>query len=74
LIIGEPGIGKTPLADEVSIHAASAGMNLLRAGCRGERGLRLYWAFIQVLRAALDGSERDALLKLVSTENALQLV
>jgi hypothetical protein len=35
LIIGEPGIGKTPLANEVSIDAASAGMNLLRAGCRG---------------------------------------
>jgi predicted ATPase len=42
LVTGEPGIGKSRLADEVAEHAASRAMLVLRAGCsEGGRYSRL---------------------------------
>ena len=73
LVTGEPGIGKTRLADEVTAYAASGGMAVLRAGCWEGAGAPAYWPFIQVLRAALRGSERNALLNLISTQNAFHV-
>ncbi|HZY58837.1 MAG TPA: AAA family ATPase, partial [Candidatus Binataceae bacterium] len=70
LVTGEPGIGKTRLADEVAAQAVSSAMTVLRAGCWEGGGTPAYWPFVQVLRAALSGAEREARLKLLSAGNA----
>ncbi len=58
LVTGEPGIGKTWLADEVARHATSSAMTVLRAGCWEGAGAPAYWPFIQVLRSALGGIQQ----------------
>ena len=73
LVTGEPGIGKTWLADEVARHAASSGVSVLRVGCWEGAGAPAYWPIIQLLRAALRGPDRDALLKLLSSGEGRQL-
>jgi eukaryotic-like serine/threonine-protein kinase len=70
LVSGEPGIGESRLADEVADRAAADGMLVLRAGCSEGGGTPAYWSFIQLLRAALGGAERDTLLKLLRAEHA----
>jgi predicted ATPase len=53
LLAGEPGIGKTRLAQELAERARARGAETLWGRCQeGEEG-RAYWPFEQVLRAAL---------------------
>jgi predicted ATPase len=59
LVTGEPGIGKTSLADEVARRAESSAMAVVRAGCWEGAGAPAYWPFIQVIRSALGGIEHD---------------
>jgi hypothetical protein len=70
LVTGEPGIGKSRLADELAEHAASRAMLVLRAGCSEGSGTPAYWSFIQLIRAALGGAGRHLLLKRLGTEYA----
>ena len=65
LVTGEPGIGKTWLADEVARRADGA-MAVVRAGCWEGAGAPAYWPFIQVLRAALRIADPDAQRRLMS--------
>lgn len=73
LVTGEPGIGKTRLADEVAQRAASSAMIVLRAGCWEGAGAPAYWPFVQVVRSVLGGAHRDALLKLLAARNVPQV-
>jgi tetratricopeptide (TPR) repeat protein len=50
LISGEPGIGKSRLAEEVSTKAAQRGMRALWGRCWEGGGAPAYWPIIQVLR------------------------
>jgi hypothetical protein len=52
LVTGEPGIGKTWLAEEVARRAASRAIGVLRAGCWDGDGAPHYWPFIQIMRGA----------------------
>lgn len=70
LVTGEPGIGKSRLADELAAHAASTGMLVLRAASGEGGGTPAYWSFIQLIRAALGGADRDSLLKRLGAEHA----
>jgi predicted ATPase len=45
-------------------------MTVLRAGCWEGGGTPAYWPFVQMLRAALSGTEREARLQLLSAGNA----
>ncbi len=74
LVTGEPGIGKSRLADERARHAASRGMLVLRAGCWEGGGTPAYWPFIQLIRAALGGAERDTPLKRLEAECAPHVI
>jgi predicted ATPase len=49
-LTGEPGIGKTRLADEAAIRAASRGMRVHWGRCFEDGGAPAYWPWIQVLR------------------------
>src|SRR6266567_504361 len=65
LVTGEPGIGKTRLADQVAMHAAQCAMTVLRAGCWEGGGAPAYWPFIQLIRSALSVSDPDVSLKVL---------
>src|SRR5882672_2320393 len=62
LIGGEPGIGKTRLAEETAAHAQSLGVRALWANCWEGSGAPAFWPWMQVLRELLrdktDGSSR----------------
>ncbi len=51
LITGEPGIGKTRLAEEVARSARERGADLFWGRCHGGVGVPAYWPWIQILRS-----------------------
>jgi predicted ATPase len=52
LIYGEPGIGKTRLADELASRAKARGLQVLWGRCWEGDGAPAYWPWIQVIRCA----------------------
>jgi predicted ATPase len=61
LISGEPGIGKSRLAEEVAREAAAREMRVLWGRCWEGDGAPAYWPWIQVVRSflgALDPERR----------------
>jgi tetratricopeptide (TPR) repeat protein len=52
LISGEPGIGKTRLAHELAIQAASKSVRVMWGKC-WERGAPAYWPWVQIIRTLL---------------------
>ena len=65
LIGGEPGIGKTRLADQVLSRAREDGMRVLIGRCWDGAGAPAYWPWVQVLRMLLRGMEDEALRPLL---------
>lgn len=61
LTVGEPGMGKTRLADELATEARTVGVRVLwgRAWERG--GAPPYWPWVQVLRACLRGMSEETI-------------
>src|SRR5262245_5664324 len=51
LLAGEPGIGKTRLADELVAHARTLETGVLWASCWDGDGAPAFWPWIQVVRA-----------------------
>lgn len=49
LISGEPGIGKSRLAEQAAARAATAGMRIARARVPQDEGFPPYWVFRQLL-------------------------
>ncbi len=56
LIAGEPGIGKTRLAEEAAASAQRQGFVALWGRCWEHGGAPPFWPWIQILRAARDGA------------------
>ena len=52
LIAGEPGIGKTRIALELSAHATSRTARTLLGRCHEEEGAPPYWPWVQIIRSA----------------------
>lgn len=66
LLFGEPGIGKTRLAEEVSNLASHAGATVVWGRCWEEGGAPAYWPWIAAQRqliASLRGVDMDAELR-----------
>jgi tetratricopeptide (TPR) repeat protein len=59
LISGEPGIGKTRLADELASRAKARGMQVLWGRCWEGDGAPAYWPWIQVIRTYLGALEPE---------------
>jgi len=59
LLAGEPGIGKSRLADELATLARERGTRVLWGKCWDGAGAPAYWPWVQVLRAYLRSSDRE---------------
>lgn len=59
LLVGEPGIGKTRLAQELAGHALAAGHAVAWGRCVEADGAPPYWPWLQILRTL--GLDTDAL-------------
>ncbi len=51
LVSGEPGIGKTRLAEELAAYAAGQGAGVCWGHCREGAGAPAFWPWIHILRA-----------------------
>jgi hypothetical protein len=58
-VTGEPGIGKTRLADEVGRIAATRGMPVLWGRCWEAGGAPAYWPWIEIVRGLLERGVLD---------------
>src|SRR5580698_9421994 len=58
LLSGEPGIGKTRLAEEISNDASARGMRVVWGRCWEGGGAPAYWPITQILRACI--ADRDS--------------
>jgi DNA-binding SARP family transcriptional activator len=61
LLVGEPGIGKSRLADEVIRHARTLGARVLVGRCWEAGGAPAYWPWVQSLRGYVEQSDPEAL-------------
>ena len=61
LVSGEPGIGKTRLAEQAASDAAARGFSVLWGRCWESGGAPAYWPWVQVLRAAVRARNRETL-------------
>jgi DNA-binding SARP family transcriptional activator len=61
LLAGEPGIGKSRLADELSAHAIGRGAQVLVGRCWEAGGAPAYWPWVQLLRAYVREAHHDTL-------------
>ena len=61
LISGEPGIGKSRLADEIARHARGRGFQVIWGRCWEAGGAPAYWPWVQSLRSLLRGVASDDL-------------
>ncbi|HLX77368.1 MAG TPA: AAA family ATPase, partial [Acidimicrobiales bacterium] len=67
LLAGEPGIGKSRLADEVAERARDRGIGVVWGRCWEAGGAPPYWPWTQVMRAWLRGRDADAASHAIGT-------
>jgi DNA-binding SARP family transcriptional activator len=60
-LVGEPGIGKSRLADELTRRARERGVQVLVGRCWEASGAPVYWPWVQSLRSYIREAEPDAL-------------
>ena len=58
-IVGNAGVGKSRLVDELAAHAENLGMGVLRGGCVSYGGAMAYLPWIELLRGFLDWAAGD---------------
>jgi DNA-binding SARP family transcriptional activator len=61
LLVGEPGIGKSRLAEELTAQARTLGATVLIGRCWEAGGAPAYWPWVQSLRAYARETEAEAL-------------
>jgi DNA-binding SARP family transcriptional activator len=61
LLVGEPGIGKSRLAEELIRHAGARGVRVLVGRCWEAGGAPAYWPWVQSLRGYIRESEPETL-------------
>jgi tetratricopeptide (TPR) repeat protein len=74
LLSGEPGIGKTRLADELAGDAASRGMRVVWGRCWEGGGAPAYWPWIQVVRALIASLDPAGRHLVFESEHAAPMV
>ena len=61
LLAGEPGVGKTRLAEELAAIAGQQGMRTLWGRCYEGEGAPAFWPWVEILRAAVRGQHPETL-------------
>jgi eukaryotic-like serine/threonine-protein kinase len=61
LLVGEPGIGKSRLAEELTANARASGARVLVGRCWEAGGAPAYWPWVQALRAYVRGAKAEQL-------------
>ena len=61
LLGGEPGIGKTRLAEELAGAATARGVRVLWGRCYEGEGAPAFWPWVQILCATVRGQDATAL-------------
>jgi class 3 adenylate cyclase/tetratricopeptide (TPR) repeat protein len=61
LVAGEPGIGKSRLADELSTRARARGARILVGRCWEAGGAPAFWPWVQALRSYISEAGADSL-------------
>ena len=61
LLVGEPGIGKSRLAEELMMRARARGARILVGRCWEAGGAPAYWPWVQSLRAYVREAEPETL-------------
>jgi len=67
LLVGEPGIGKTKLAEEAATHARLRGLQVLWGYCHEAQGAPTYWPWIQVIRAYVQDCSAAELISILGS-------
>ena len=67
LLAGEPGIGKTRLAEEAVLRADRGGVEVAWGRC-SEEGAPSFWPWVQVLRGLLAGVSAERLLAVLGPD------
>ena len=68
LLQGEPGIGKTRLAEELSSQASARGTTVVWGGCYEGRGAPAFWPWTQVVEALVDRLDPDAVREALGSD------
>jgi class 3 adenylate cyclase/tetratricopeptide (TPR) repeat protein/tRNA A-37 threonylcarbamoyl transferase component Bud32 len=61
MLVGEPGIGKTRTAQELTTYAQARGARVLVGRAYEGEGAPAYWPWVQVARAYMEGRPKDEL-------------
>ncbi|MCH7737298.1 MAG: AAA family ATPase [Chloroflexi bacterium] len=61
MLAGEPGIGKTRLAQELAGHAQDRGAQVLWGWCHEQTGAPPYWPWMQLIRAQVETTDSGQL-------------
>ena len=61
MLVGEPGIGKTRTAQELTTYARMRGAQVLSGRCYEEQGVPPYWPWVQAIRSYVRERDTDAL-------------
>src|SRR5215468_5628537 len=70
LVAGEPGIGKSELADRLAAEAATRGAEVLWGRSWEGEGAPAYWPWAQIIRSHLDAHDGSALATLFGAATA----
>jgi DNA-binding CsgD family transcriptional regulator/tetratricopeptide (TPR) repeat protein len=62
MLVGEPGIGKTRTAQELTAHAEAKGVRVLWGRCHEDQGAPPYWPWVQAIRAYVRERDPEQLL------------
>jgi predicted ATPase len=57
MLAGEPGIGKTRLAQELASHAESLGAQVMWGWCYEHVGAPPYWPYVQPIRSYIESAD-----------------
>jgi class 3 adenylate cyclase len=65
LIVGEPGIGKTRMTEELTTWARLRGAQVLVGRCYEGEGAPPYWPWVQVIRSYIHDRDADGLISVM---------